>query len=85
MRYITQLNWTYQIQLDTIPEYWPVVEALNQTNLGIISSNWLPDPKIIKTSINKILEAFGDKVQTELVRVRWEEIKRLQIQPIATS
>ena len=41
----------------------------------------LPSPKIIRTCISKILKAFEDTIQTELIRVRWEEIKRLQVQP----
>ena len=34
--------------------------------------------------MSKILEAFEDIVQVELMRVRWEEIKRLQVQPAHT-
>jgi hypothetical protein len=39
----------------------------------------LPSPEIIRTVINKIIKAFED-TQTELIRVRWEEIERLQPQ-----
>ena len=38
----------------------------------------LPDSNIIRSAISKIILAFTDVVQMELVRVRWEEIKRLQ-------
>lgn len=38
----------------------------------------LPSPEIIRTVINKIIKAFEDTIQTELIKVRWEEIKRLQ-------
>ena len=50
----------------------------SKANLGIISSNWLPDPKIIIKSVDRIIKAFENVIQTELVRVRWEEIKRLE-------
>ncbi len=45
----------------------------------------LPSPEIIRTCISKIIKAFEDVVQTELIRVRWEEIKRLQVQPVLVS
>ena len=41
----------------------------------------LPSPEIIITAINKILKAFEDTIQMELIKVRWEEIKRLQFKP----
>jgi len=31
--------------------------------------------------MNRVLMAFEDRIQMELVRVRWEEIKKLQVQP----
>ena len=44
----------------------------------------LPTPEIIRATIEKVLKAFENVVQTELIRVRWEEIKRLQMQPAYT-
>ncbi len=38
----------------------------------------LPSPKIIHNQINKIINAFKDLAQMELIKVRWEEINRLQ-------
>lgn len=40
-----------------------------------------PNPEIIIPTINKILQAFENVIQMELIRVRWEEIKRLQLAP----
>lgn len=39
----------------------------------------LPSPEIIITSINKIIKAFENTVQTELIKVGWEEIKKLRV------
>ena len=44
----------------------------------------LPNPEIIRNTIEKILRAFENIVQTELIRVRWEEIKNFKLQPIFT-
>lgn len=38
----------------------------------------LPDPRITHKQINKIINAFKDLAQMELIKVRWEEINRLQ-------
>lgn len=40
--------------------------------------SWLPSSEIIRTAIGKVILAFQDTVQVELVRVRFEEIKKLQ-------
>jgi len=40
----------------------------------------LPNPKIIRITIDKVLKAFGNVVQVELLKVRREEIKRLQFE-----
>jgi hypothetical protein len=48
------------------------------------TKDWLPSPEIIRTSINKIIKAFEDTIQTELVRMKWEEIRKLQLQIIPT-
>jgi len=45
----------------------------------------LPSSKIIITAINKILKAFEDATQMELIKARWEEIKRLQAQPVLVT
>jgi len=41
----------------------------------------LPDSEILRLTISKVIKAFEGGVQMELVRVRWEEIKRLQTTP----
>jgi hypothetical protein len=41
----------------------------------------LPSPEILKLSISKILASFDDIVQVELMKTRWEEIKKLQTLP----
>ena len=38
----------------------------------------LPDSRRLRITISSILRAFEDLVQVELLKVRWEEIKRLQ-------
>ena len=45
---------------------------------------WLPDSRRLRITISTILKAFEDLVQVELLKVRWEEIKRLQ-QPFVLS
>ena len=40
----------------------------------------LPSPEILKSSIGKILASFDDIVQVELMKTRWEEIKKLNLQ-----
>jgi len=58
----------------------------NKYFLGILSSNWLPNPKnIITKALGTILSAFEDINQMEVIKVRWEEIKRLQVQPVVVS
>jgi len=32
----------------------------------------LPNPEIIKTTVEKILRAFENVIQMELIRARWE-------------
>jgi len=45
--------------------------------LVILSSGLLPKPKgIINQALGTILSAFEDINQMEVIRVRWEEIKR---------
>ncbi|MFH1899024.1 MAG: hypothetical protein ABIJ82_00945 [Patescibacteria group bacterium] len=39
----------------------------------------LPSSGIIRTRVLKIIKTFDDVIQMELVKVRWEEIKRLRI------
>ena len=41
--------------------------------------SWLPDSSIIRSVSSKIIRALEDVVQMELVRVRWEEINKLQV------
>jgi len=45
----------------------------------------LPSSKIIVTTMNKVLKAFEDRIQMEVVRVRWEEIKRLSVNRALTQ
>lgn len=42
----------------------------------------LPSPQIIRTTVEKVLKAFENVIQTELIRVRWEQIKKLQVTAI---
>lgn len=41
----------------------------------------LPSSDVIITSLEKIVKAFENIVQVDLIRQRWEEIKQLQIAP----
>lgn len=41
-------------------------------------SYMLPKPEIIIATVEKLLKAFENVIQMELIRVRWEEIKKLQ-------
>ena len=43
---------------------------------------WLPSPEILRATTDKLLRAFENVIQMELIRVRWEEIRRLQVQPV---
>ena len=46
------------------------------------SSTDLPKPKnIIAKALGIILTAFEDINQMEVIKVKWEEIKKLQVQP----
>ena len=38
----------------------------------------LPSSEIIILAIDKVIRAFEDTTQVELIKVRWGEIKRLQ-------
>ena len=38
----------------------------------------LPDSEILRLTISKVIKAFEGGVQMELVRARWEEIKKSQ-------
>jgi hypothetical protein len=38
----------------------------------------LPNPDVLHKSISLIVQAFSDVVAMEALRVRWEEIKKLQ-------
>jgi hypothetical protein len=42
----------------------------------------LPNPEIIIQATNRIVKAFQDTIQVELIKVRWEEIKKLQLQTL---
>jgi len=44
----------------------------------MFKSQMLPDPRIIHNQIQKIINAFKNLTQMELIKVRWEEINRLQ-------
>jgi len=36
----------------------------------------LPSPEIIRTTVDRIVKTLGD-TQTELIKVRWKEIKKI--------
>ena len=38
-------------------------------------SNWPPNPEIIIQVTNRIVKAFQNTIQVELIKVRWEDIK----------
>jgi hypothetical protein len=40
----------------------------------------LPNPEIIRNASSNIISAFEDTIQVELLKTRWEEIKKLQVQ-----
>lgn len=40
----------------------------------------LPGSDVIISALEKIVKAFGDNTQIDLIRQRWEEIKVLQSQ-----
>ncbi len=42
----------------------------------------LRNPEVLHRSISLIVQAFSDVVAMEALRVRWEEIKRLQLRAI---
>ena len=42
----------------------------------------LPGSVDIIKPLERIIQAFENVVQVELIKVRWEEIKKLQSQPI---
>lgn len=44
------------------------------------SKTQLPNPEIIIATAEKLLKAFGNVIQMELIRVRWEEIKKFNTQ-----
>lgn len=39
---------------------------------------WLPTSEGIITALEKIVKAFEDTIQVQLIKERWEEIKSLQ-------
>lgn len=41
-------------------------------------SIWLPTSDIIISALEKIVKAFENSTQIDLIRQRWEEIKKLQ-------
>ena len=41
----------------------------------------LPSPEILRDCISAIIQAFENVGEMEVLKIRWEEIKRLQLQP----
>ncbi len=67
-------------------EYQPVIAVLNKAKKVILVSDWLPVPQHIITlhtaiDYSKIMQAFQNLCYIGELRQRWEEIKRLQLQP----
>ena len=52
-------------------------------NLSIANGSLLPSSDVIISSLEKIVKAFEDIVQVDLIRQRWEEIKKLQYARLA--
>ncbi len=49
----------------------------NKKDLNNSLLRWeLPSPEIIRTSISRIIKAFEDTIQTELIKVRWGRDKK---------
>lgn len=44
----------------------------------IIMDKWLPNPEIPRPTIDKLLKAFENVTQTEWLKLRWQEVKKLQ-------
>lgn len=44
----------------------------------------LPSSDVIISALEKIVKAFEDLVQVDLIKQRWEEIQRLQLIPSVT-
>lgn len=55
-------------------EYTPALQVLNEAKLGILSANWLPNPEILRATIDKLLRAFENVTQTEFLKIRWQLI-----------
>jgi len=57
-----------------------LIEEFNSISLEcgqvLESCNQLPNSNIIRSAISKVILVFTDVVQIELLRARWEEIKR---------
>lgn len=66
-------------------DHTEVFQANIDCDLVQVKSAWLPSSVDIIRALEKIVKAFEDAVQVELVRARWEEIKRLQAQPVQTA
>lgn len=45
----------------------------------------LPSSEIIIHALDKIIKAFEDRIQVELIKVRWEEIKKLRSSRLTIS
>jgi restriction endonuclease S subunit len=49
--------------------------------MSLTNSFCVPIPKIIRTAISRIIKAFEDIIQPELIKVRLEEIKSFELHP----
>jgi len=45
---------------------------------------WLPSPEILQGCIKAIIQVFENVGEMEVLKIRWEEIKKLQVQPTLT-
>jgi len=56
-------------------------EVLLREEKIILRGDLLPNPEILRATIDKILRAFENVIQMELIKIRWVEIKKFQLKP----
>ena len=58
----------------------PTFQTLLECHKVLKLEAQLPNPEILISIVEKILRAFENVIQTELIRIRWKEIKTLEKQ-----
>lgn len=72
------------ILLNTLEPNELLDTAIQNVSSDSLIPSLLPSSDVIITSLEKIVKAFEDIVQVDLIRQRWEEIKQLQNIPALT-